>query len=138
LEENFGILILSAIVTILPVVAAGLEEAGGGRREGMDTEREGFREGAERDVRDAMKLERIRVMEEQRWAKPERGRRCPSECGPEGGGRKSRAEGLDFAAREDQPCEKGRQREHPYVNPCVMEMPMIMKPKLDMIMAIYV
>jgi hypothetical protein len=44
---ELGILILSAIVAILPVVAAGLEEAGDGRREGMDTAREGFREGTD-------------------------------------------------------------------------------------------
>lgn len=93
---ELGILILSGIVAILPVVAAGLEEAGDGRREAWtqrerdleraQMQREGCTEGAERDVRDAMKLEGIRVMEEQRWTKLERGRRCPSECDLEGGG----------------------------------------------------
>jgi hypothetical protein len=47
------------------------------------TQREGCIEGAKRDVRDAIKLERIGVIEEQRWTKLERGRRYSSESDPE-------------------------------------------------------
>ena len=39
---------------------------------------------------------------------------------------------------EDQSSKMGRQRGYPCVNPCVMEMPMIMKPILHVIMAIHV
>jgi hypothetical protein len=64
-----------------------------------------------RDSRDAIKLERIRVMEEKRQAKFERrGQRYPSESG-EGG--KSGVEGLDCAVGEDQSCERGRERGYP-------------------------
>jgi hypothetical protein len=64
-------------------------------------------EGVKRDVRDVIKLERIGVIEEQRWTKHERGRRYPNECDPQGEGRKSGAEGLDFAGERGSKLRKG-------------------------------